>query len=344
MVAAPEKVLSTLATPSMAASPENVLALRTLIRTSLATAIEGKSWRSFRRECARLQVAGACVGEKFHYGDFASVCASECVGLLDEVVRFSLESVVPALGIQSDIELVMDAVTVLKPASSNYGKHKIFVVGGIFSATSGLSQPTLLGARGQGISSSGEASLLLLLKLLKGVGLDEKALKRRLSSCAGDGAECRGGAESIHPSTGVCERLCAKIGRGNCSRWDELHLMQKLGTHVLDAHGWSREILDVAKSVRDVLGSQQGSSIAAGVAEYLGQLRSEQFTVLGLIQPPTSVFLNPAAISGTRMITHLIHIPTRLLANLPWMFAALSLRAFHSQAGIGSKTIAHYRV
>jgi hypothetical protein len=76
----------------------------------------------------------------------------------------------------------------------------------------------------------------------------------------------------------------------------------------------------------------------------LEELRSEQCTGLGLIQPPASVFLNPAACSGTRMITHLIHIPTRLIASLPWVFTALSLRAFHAQAGTGSKTIAHYRV
>ena len=45
-------------------------ALETLVRTALASCIEGTSGRYFQRSLARIQLAGGVVGDKFNTRDF----------------------------------------------------------------------------------------------------------------------------------------------------------------------------------------------------------------------------------------------------------------------------------
>ena len=165
-------------------------------------------------------------------------------------------------------------------------------------------------------------------------------LRARLSIISADGAECYGGFDASHNSTGTCELLCADLDMSDCSRWDELHVMQKCGMEVLLLFTWSTEVLDIAKEARALFGSGQGSSFAAGLAEYLSPQSSEPAS--NSLRRPIR-YQTPTAQSGTRMITHLVNIPARLVSNLSWTLTALSYRAREKQSGRGSHSITQYR-
>ena len=257
----------------------------------------------------RMQAAHVEVGDKFHRSPFAAACVAEGASLIDMAVRHPVHGVRPtllALGISSDLEVILDGVPLGKPASCPLGKAELLLVGVTGSTVSGSSRSTLVGARDHGTSKTAEACRELLTEELARAGISRECCRASMATVSVDGALCVGSKDSGRYADRAGELLCRWAEREDCTRWDVSHTINKCGKEALSTQPWVGCVLKVAEDIRNAFGGGQGASLAEAVACHLGGLGQEVR------------YASPAAPCGTRMVGYLVLVPQRLLENLPW--------------------------
>ena len=125
----------------------------------------------------------------------------------------ALESILPGIGIVSDITLMWDGVSIGATSFSRY--ETLCVTGGNFvDYQTGALRPRLLAAPSLSLKHGGRGQVDLLRRELKSMHLGTAALRSRLVVLGADGAGTRGGEDARHQSTGAAEILWEAVFPG----------------------------------------------------------------------------------------------------------------------------------
>ena len=142
--------------------------LQNLVRLAIATATEGRSWKSYIRDAMRYRLASAHIGSRYLSNQFASEVAALAAMVLMEQDALDFDEPVPGLGIPSDFSFVADPVSIGDSVLSRHGDLLITCLSLTSARTGNVYQPMHSGYAMQ-IGSHGGPNLAsaLLAALLK---------------------------------------------------------------------------------------------------------------------------------------------------------------------------------
>ncbi len=300
--------------------------LRILTRTALATGYHGRSHVDYVRDCMRLHLAGADIGQKYHSKEFAQIVerlGAECIQALDAE---DIHGHLPALGIPSDLAIAWDGVSL---GASSFSRHETLQVmaAAFVSPHSCRLHARFLAAPSSGGNHSGQAQVAIasLAMTQHPVRLDMVALRSRCALVCGDGQVVVGGEEARHHSSGAAERLWRQLhpdANMLCTEWDKFHREDIAGRRAVRASAAAQEVFDVADAMHTLFGIGQGRVLFRSVASHLA---TETRTVS---QP-----------SRMKKIGYISGIPGNLLVNYKAYYGGLHARMHLTREGRGSQTL-----
>ena len=271
------------------------VARRTLIRTALSNASEGRPHNSFKRDLARLRLAGAPVGEKY-VGRWAApvlehVGATVCSQVLNSIQSTPLGS----LGIPSDIELFLDPATIGRIFHSV--RSTVCMIGMTIScpAHPDGSAPIFIDAPSCGLDQTGSSPFENVQWALAAsvFQLNPQTLRQRLAITNSDGAYASGEA-SRHSNSPLWNHLWGSIGRQPRIGWDSFHRVNIAGKRALHSSQLAEAFLTLTKDLEAVFGGGQGRMLDRQVSQFMDQ--------------PLLTTMVPA---GTRELGYLAGVPAR---------------------------------
>ena len=232
----------------------------------------------------------------------------------------ALESILPGIGIVSDITLMWDGVSIGATSFSRY--ETLCVTGGNFvDYETGALRPRLLAAPSLSLKHGGRGQVDLLRRELKSMHLGTAALRSRLVVLGADGAGTRGGEDARHQSTGAAEILWEAVFPGGDpqemgTRWDLFHRLDIAVRRAISAIPAATEVFDIARVMGTLFGIGDGRAIFRGCGAALD---------LALLRVPDQ--------GGTRKCVALARCVANLLRNLPGYAAGMHARMAQTQRG-----------
>ena len=302
---------------------ESTVQLKTMVRQSLANAVQGRSHAEFTADMARLQLAGVTIGEKYlqrwftstveHVGACAVACAASHLA----------HRPLPALGIPSDFELFMDPGTIGKVYRSV--RSTVNVIGVTIStpwANNG-STAVFVGAPPHSVSKSEETNAFMFFLESCPMALSLDVLRARLAITTTDGAYAVG-EDSYHaPSSELLWEIWQAVGSAPKVGWDEFHRWNKVHARSTAKVPVATQFLQLLRDLENVLSFGQGRLIDRQVATMAGEK-----------------WLVGKAPGGAREFVYLAGIPDRFLAKWKTYYHGVDLRRVHSEEGRTGHTTA----
>ena len=226
--------------------PRAVSTMCILLREALSGAVQGLADSAYIRGLARLKLAGADVGSKYHSRQFvrsAEYLAGQAIMVL---TRESLDRHLPALAIPSDMALIFDGVSI---GASSFATHETLLVIGVVVTRpeDGQCCDRLLAAPSHGWSHSGVATRDLLLEVVRArpLNLASSELRPHVGVVGGDGAVARGGEHARHVSSGAADLLWDRLQPRSSLRgvdWDLFHRTDIAGNRAAKASPMAQEV------------------------------------------------------------------------------------------------------
>ena len=298
------------------------VARRTLIRTALSNASEGRPHNSFKRDLARLRLAGAPVGEKY-VGRWAApvlehVGATVCSQVLNSIQSTPLGS----LGIPSDIELFLDPATIGRIFHSV--RSTVCLIGMTVSCPghcSGESVALFVDAPSCGLDQTSTKPFENIQWALESgtYQLSTRVLRQRLAITNSDGAYAAG-ETSRHSTSSLWDDLWTSIGRSPRVGWDCFHRLNIAGKRALHSSQLAEQFLALTKDLEAVFGGGQGRMLDRQVAIFMDS--------------PVLTGMVPA---GTRELGYLAAVPARFLDKWKTYYIDTELRRQHAEDNRGSR-------
>lgn len=228
------------------------VALENLVRTALASSVEGMSGAHFKRCLLRIQLAGGILGDKLNTIDFlkdveylGSVCVRSALGA-------ELRECLPGLGIPSKFALIADGVNMSGGLFST--SETLLIIGIRFvCAKSGKIVTRLAACPSQGLCKDGDSTSALIKDALTESPLDIRSQRLRASLVAvgGDGQLTAGGPQAKHSSTKAAEILWKSVHPAStlvAAYWDSFH-RGETAMRWSSRHPMAMEIFDVYKGM-----------------------------------------------------------------------------------------------
>ena len=288
--------------------------MRTMIRQSLANAVQGRSHGDFMGDLARIQMAGATIGEKYLQRWFTSTV--EYVGALAvaNVASAYVHKPLPSLGIPSDLELFFDPGTIGRVFRA---VRATVVVSGVTISTPGFnngSTAIFAGAPPNSVSQAEETKSYKLFLEGCPMGLSTAVLRSRLAITTTDGAYADGEASHHTPHSSLLRDLWDSVGRPAMIGWDEFHRWNKVHQKTALKVPLAQEFYRLVRELENVFGFGQGRLIDKQVALMAGER-----------------WLVGKAPGGTREFVYVAGIPERFLAKWRTYYEAVHVQRKKSE-------------
>ena len=144
------------------------------------------------QSAVRMELAGVKLGTLVRSRKLVKVVQALGMQAVRAMTGHALESILPGIGIVSDITLMWDGVSIGATSFSRY--ETLCVTGGNFvDYQTGALRPRLLAAPSLSLKHGGREQVDLLRRELKSMHLGTAALRSRLVVLGADGAGTRGG-------------------------------------------------------------------------------------------------------------------------------------------------------
>ena len=263
---------------------------------------------------------GAGLGHRYHSRFFCKVVIALAAEMVDEIQGRVHQQLLPALGVAADLELTSDGVSIQKTKAMPWGLSSIVLIGSVRSHhLTGKNTSACVDVSNHGTDWRGFATTKLFMDKLASppfrLGLDQ--LSARVAAFPGDGALCKGGPASRHPSSDMGGHLFRSLARPDRSVWDLMHRLHTGGLRAIHQSSLLGEIVSVTKDLKIKLGFGQGLPVMLAVDEcndYEGRVFSLKSPVPG------------------RILTGYGEVLASYLVNFNRSMAALLLRRFHATA------------
>ena len=200
-------------TSSVSRPPDNARILENLVRLAVGNAAEGRPGRAFERDCTRLGLAGANVGEYMHSRHFAREAEHLAVVVLKHMDAADITAILPGIGIMSDFGLLLDPVSIGRSAFARHDTLLMMCLSLVSSHTGRIYTPMIGGPTMRLGDHGGESMSQLALQALRAppAKLEELRLSASLAVVSGDGQVVAGGPNHRHQSSQAAERLWQRV-------------------------------------------------------------------------------------------------------------------------------------
>ena len=315
---------------SLAKKPEeDDFILRSLVRSAIGNAAEGRSYRAYVREAQRFAVAFEHPGPRYMSPTFAYEVAALASMVLRELDALDFNQRLPGLDIPSDFGILGDPVSMGESILCRSDVLLVLCLS-LVSARNGRLYNPMHSARAMPIGShAGHAMADLFLEAL----LDHPAawglfsLRARAAVVGGDGGLCLGGPDHRHGSPAAAEKLWRLIHPDPeapmCTSWDPFHRTDIAVWRAVRKHAAIIAIFDMAKEIDYLFGQSEGVVIFRAVAAAIDE------NVHRISAP-----------GGTRKVVYLSSVPGSLVSNYKTIRASLWARVEWTQAGRSTQPLA----
>ena len=291
-------------------------AMKNIIRTAIAAAVEGDSFFGYERMLHRMRLASAQVGHRYEDRKFAARILQMAGLVMKQLDAHDLQSRLPGIGIPSDFAVLADAVTMGLQIFTKHDTLNVMCLcvvgcGGKIHCPFFDAPAMALGShRGQNMCS-------LMLKTLEEhpVTFGVRVLRQRLSSVCGDGAMTIGGPDHRHNSNKAAELLWQTVHaelKGqvpDMTVWDAFHRVDVAMWRAVKKVPLSKAVFDTAKRLDQLFCRGEGLLVYRG-------------TVAAMSMNATSI----RAPSGTRKVGYLAGTPGSVLQNYKAVICSVHAR------------------
>ena len=229
-----------------------------LVRLALGIGSSCRPLGDFTLDVLRYQVCGgAGLGHRYHSRFFCKVVIALAAEMIDEIQGRVHQQLLPALGVAADLELTSDGVSIQKTKAMPWGLSSIVLIGSVRSHhLIGESTSACVDLSNHGTDWRGFATTKLFMDKLASppfrLGLNQ--LSARVAAFPGDGALCKGGPASRHPSSDMGGHLFRRLSRPDRSVWDLMLRLHRGGLRAIHQSSLMGEIVPVTKDLEIKLG------------------------------------------------------------------------------------------
>lgn len=310
-------------------------AMKNIIRTAIASAVEGQSFCAYERNLHRMRLASAQVGHRYEDRRFAARTIQLAGLVLKQLDAHDWQSRLPGIGIASDFAVLADPVSL---GTQIRTKHDVLNVMCLcIVGCGGQIHCPLLDAPAMPFGSHGGSEMCkLMAKTLEDhpAGFGRGVLRRRLSSVCGDGALTLGGPDHRHSSTKAAEFLWRTVHEElqgslpDMTVWDPFHRVDVAAWRAVRRVPMAKAVFDTARQLDSLFGMDEGVLLyrgaAAALATKAAAIRAPGATrkVGFLAGTPGSVLQNYKAVIGS------------MHARLEWISAGRSVQTLTNIAEV----------
>ena len=313
--------------------------LLTVVRTAVASVVEGNSFLAYERQLQRLRLSDATIGTKYCDRRFVTEVISLSSLVLRQLDAYDYSHSLPGLGIPSDFAILADPVSIGMEVRAKHDVLLVMCLSLVSRHTGTIYCPMFAAPPMPFGSHSGNAMAELMLQTLAdhpcGWGL--QVLRSRCSALCGDGALCIGGPEHRHKSSDAVGKMWTMVHSDaavvaypdqrtaeipQCCVWDPFHRADNAGWRAIRAVPLATLVFDISKQLDSLFAQSEGVLLFRGVAKYLDET-------------PHAI----RAPGGTRKIAYLSGTPSSIVENYRIILAALHGRVAWVKAGHRNQSI-----